>query len=317
MNIENQLRTIAALAADLPGGKQAALNPPAREADLDAIEGLVGEPLPAEVRALYAAADGQAEDTLGLFHAERFISSAEMLRQLEFSFSLVKPERPRVLDPAASDKIVRSIAECYIERCTKKNILGIRERSYRITGKFGVNSLEGPYVYRKQADGTESREAVRMKNHDELYRMAAALFELEKESWNWDSVAFEIRGKNDYTIRREFYDFDTELSISSTPEGAVRKKYFHYKWLPILSDYSGNYIGVDLDPDAAGTKGQVIIFGRDEQALHVVADSLSSFFDWVIVESQDARSAYAASKVHLHDLIRRKRSDMQEEKKQE
>lgn len=285
----------------------ATLNPPASAADLAAIERLIGESLPDDVRSLYGYADGQVDDSPGLFHADRFMSAAEVVRQLEFSVSLVKPERPAVDDPLASERIIRRIVERYIELCTKKNFLGVRERSYRITGRFGVSSLEGPYVYRKDGAGTESREAVRLRDCDDIYALAGELFELEKASWNWDAVAFEISGKDDYTIHREFYDFDTELGITSTPEGAIRKKYFHYKWLPVLSDGSGNYIGVDLDPGPAGAKGQVIIFDRDEEALFVVADGLPSFFDWVIEESKNPESAYATSRVHLHDLIRKER----------
>ena len=307
MGISEQLKEIVSLKASLPGGAKIALNPPARTADLEAVERLIGEALPSELLELYGFADGQQEDSEGLFHSERFISMAEAIKQLEFSVSLVKPERPAVDDPVASERIVRRIVERYIELCTKKNFLGVRERSYRITGKFGVSSLEGPYVYRKDGDGAESREAVRMRDSDDIYALAGELFELEKASWNWDTVAFEISGKDDYTIRREFYDFDNELGITSTPEGAIRKKYFHYKWLPVLSDGSGNYIGVDLDPGPAGRKGQVIIFGRDEEALFVVADGLPSFFDWVIEESEDPESAYATSRVHLHDLIRKER----------
>ncbi|KAG1836641.1 hypothetical protein DFJ58DRAFT_690790 [Suillus subalutaceus] len=51
--------------------------------------------------------------------------------------------------------------------------------------------------------------------------------------------------------------------MRSIPDGYVRKEYSQRGWIPLVADKAGNYIGIDLNPDAAGAVGQVIVFGRE------------------------------------------------------
>ncbi|MGL3199273.1 MULTISPECIES: SMI1/KNR4 family protein [Curtobacterium] len=68
---------------------------------------------------------------------------------------------------------------------------------------------------------------------------------------------------------------------SSTPEGFVQPKYSARGWIPLTHDGSGNHIGVDLDPGPAGTVGQVIMFGADDDEHQVLAPSLTSYLEQV------------------------------------
>lgn len=52
-------------------------------------------------------------------------------------------------------------------------------------------------------------------------------------------------------------------TMASVPPQWVKSAYACRGWLPLLSDRSGNYVGVDLEPGAGGSWGQIIIFGRD------------------------------------------------------
>lgn len=52
-------------------------------------------------------------------------------------------------------------------------------------------------------------------------------------------------------------------TMASVPPGWIKSQYACRGWLPLVTDRSGNYIGVDLDPGQGGSWGQVIIFGRD------------------------------------------------------
>lgn len=52
-------------------------------------------------------------------------------------------------------------------------------------------------------------------------------------------------------------------TMASIPPDWVKPLYACRGWLPLISDRSGNYIGVDLDPGQGGSWGQVIVFGRD------------------------------------------------------
>jgi len=66
-------------------------------------------------------------------------------------------------------------------------------------------------------------------------------------------------------------------SCSSKELDKVKCEYANTKWLPLIGDWSGNFIGLDFDPDSKGSKGQVINFGRDEEEKYVFADSLEEF----------------------------------------
>jgi cell wall assembly regulator SMI1 len=51
--------------------------------------------------------------------------------------------------------------------------------------------------------------------------------------------------------------------MQSVPPGWIRKEYSQRGWIPLISDKTGNYVGVDLNPGEGGSLGQVIVFGRD------------------------------------------------------
>ncbi|WP_348651944.1 SMI1/KNR4 family protein [Curtobacterium citreum] len=70
-------------------------------------------------------------------------------------------------------------------------------------------------------------------------------------------------------------------SASSSPDGFVQAKYSVRGWIPLTHDGGGNHIGVDLDPGPAGTVGQVITFGADDEVHHVLAPSLVSYLEQV------------------------------------
>jgi cell wall assembly regulator SMI1 len=65
------------------------------------------------------------------------------------------------------------------------------------------------------------------------------------------------------------------------PEGSVQKIYSHPGWIPLVRDWGGNYIAVDLAPGPKGTWGQIILFGRDYDCKFVVSKSWAHFLAMV------------------------------------
>jgi cell wall assembly regulator SMI1 len=61
----------------------------------------------------------------------------------------------------------------------------------------------------------------------------------------------------------------------SQPPNAIQKAYAHPGWIPLVRDWGGNNLAVDLAPGPAGKWGQVILFGRDYDCKYVVARSWS------------------------------------------
>lgn len=63
----------------------------------------------------------------------------------------------------------------------------------------------------------------------------------------------------------------------SQPPNSIQKVYAHPAWIPLVRDWGGNNLAVDLAPGPAGKWGQVILFGRDYDCKYVVARSWSAF----------------------------------------
>lgn len=71
--------------------------------------------------------------------------------------------------------------------------------------------------------------------------------------------------------------------MQSIPPGWVRKEYSQRGWLPLITDKTGNYIGIDLNPAESGAVGQVIVFGRDFDTKVVLwnGDGVAGWAKWL------------------------------------
>lgn len=72
-------------------------------------------------------------------------------------------------------------------------------------------------------------------------------------------------------------EFQEMQGHASHPAGAITPQYINLGWIPFLKDWGGNSVGIDLAPGPGGVSGQVITFGRDENAKYVLASSLEDF----------------------------------------
>ncbi len=89
-------------------------------------------------------------------------------------------------------------------------------------------------------------------------------------------------------------------TMASIPPQWVKSLYACKGWLPLLSDRSGNYVGVDLDPGTQGQWGQAIIFGRDFDRKCVLwrGEGESGWAKWVssIVEEFESHEGWEVDK---------------------
>lgn len=86
---------------------------------------------------------------------------------------------------------------------------------------------------------------------------------------------------NEWNVWLNLLDLNEQFGpdMSSFPENAIKPTYANKLWIPLATDGSGNYIGMDLDPGEEGNVGQVITYGRDEDEKKLVADSLAEFLE--------------------------------------
>lgn len=79
------------------------------------------------------------------------------------------------------------------------------------------------------------------------------------------------------TSRNQNWRQDLQARQDCVPPGAVQRAYAHPAWIPLVRDWGGNNLAVDLAPGPKGTWGQVILFGRDYDTKFVVARSWAAF----------------------------------------
>lgn len=79
------------------------------------------------------------------------------------------------------------------------------------------------------------------------------------------------------------------LHQKSIPLDAVQLCYVHRGWVPISKDLAGNVVAIDLAPGPAGTRGQIILFGRDFDTKVVVASSLQELFFVLVTDLEGGK----------------------------
>lgn len=93
---------------------------------------------------------------------------------------------------------------------------------------------------------------------------------------------------------------------TSYPPKSIKIAYTNTKWLPFSYDYAGNYLGVDLDPDVAGTSGQIINFGRDEEAKIVFAVSFQLFLELCLSVFETENLYKTIESTHFIDYLKKR-----------
>lgn len=273
-------------------------NPPAAMAEIAKIEALLGEKLPADLEQMLLMHNGEDGSGRGRMCGVGMVSAETILRNAEFALSQIKPEERYLKSPEKSKELLDKIVDFYRQQ--------IPQPWYKIEFDCSENSFGGPYLYETAGTTGKDRKIVRMK-YDDIRPIIKQLADLENPTWNWDKLEFEIYADS-YTVKRTDYNFDEEIPFTSFPENAIKKKYFNHKWIPVFEDGGGNYIGVDLDPDIKGTKGQVIIFGRDEENMVVLGKNLEEFFDFCIAQIEKYKGNDLENPLlnesHLHDVLR-------------
>lgn len=83
----------------------------------------------------------------------------------------------------------------------------------------------------------------------------------------------------------------------SVPPNAVQKAYAHPAWIPLVRDWGGNNLAVDLAPGPAGHWGQIILFGRDFDTKYVVARSWSHLLS-IVADDLNSGKWYVDEETH-------------------
>lgn len=122
------------------------------------------------------------------------------------------------------------------------------------------------------------------------------IYEIAREYENWVEVSAQMEFNG---------SFDDER-IQTFPPNCVRKS-SSQKWIPFTHDYSGNHIGLDLEPALKGSNGQVINFGSSEHPIFVMGKSFGEFLQRVVVELESGNFRIDADE----DFVMKKKPSVQ------
>lgn len=64
-----------------------------------------------------------------------------------------------------------------------------------------------------------------------------------------------------------------------TTAGAVRKRYWNPRWVPVMFDGTGDFLCLDLDPAPGGRRGQVVWFQKTSKRREVLTPSLDAWLE--------------------------------------
>ena len=265
--------------------------------EVEEIEKMIDESFPEDLLEIFEKANGQNEKTKKmLFLGLEYMNSQQIIKHLEFCNSLIKSEI-QVSDK--SDSIINKIARFYISKAPKHSLLGLKKNWYKIEFKCGIGNYEGPYLYINSNTTNKERTSFRIDDYSKIKQSIKELQQIENNSW--DTLNFVIFANGKIQTERKKNEFSAP---KSKPQKSIKEIYFYNKWIPFISDVGGNYIGYDLDPDENGTKGQIIIFGRDELQSTVVAKSLTEFLTRISDDLSFNNGEYLINRNHLFDNIK-------------
>jgi len=260
------------------------------------IKNLLEEEIPQEFIELYSHFNGEEDgDGTGSLLGLQYMDLKSVVSDLEFSRTLIKPKGKKLEESQTTKNLISKIVNYFLSLIPKD------KNWTRLELECSSHSLSEPYLYLK---GNEERIILKFLNDSDIvFKLCAELHQLEKDIKNWDKLEFVIYPSGQFDLKRIETNWDEIMDFESFPNKSVRLKYFHYKWLPIFTDGGGNFIGMDLDPDDNGKKGQIIIFGRDEKTLAVISNDLNSFLDFVL-QNIDKKTDIFLTENHIHEIFK-------------
>ena len=266
--------------------------------DISKIEGFLESPIPKGVKDIFEKYDGDGGEGYGAFIGHSPIGIDEAISELESAQERIKPENPYIADPEQSESLINELNAIY-----RSLIPEDKKPWYKILYNGCAISQGGPYFYQNETTSGREREILELSREQgsQVQGLLKELQKLEKDSYNWDEVKCALYGDGSHSVERKFFSFSDGLS--SFPVNSIKTIDLHAGWLPVIKDFGGNFIGIDFDPDTNGTKGQVIVYGRDEMEMFVLANSWGEFLDLVIGIIESKPDSLLES-THLHDYFK-------------
>lgn len=147
------------------------------------------------------------------------------------------------------------------------------------------------------ADGQDLESAYQLSNGGLFYGLHLLPLEEVMREWAfWRQAEHDpMAGQNPAVL----------ATMASVPPTWIKGLYACRGWIPLLSDRTGNYVGIDLDPGSGGSWGQVIVFGRDFDRKCVLwkGEGEGGWGKWLasFVDELESGEGWEADKSHSSD----------------
>ena len=81
-----------------------------------------------------------------------------------------------------------------------------------------------------------------------------------------------------WSVWKELLDSGEFAGINSDPATGVRNDWWNARWIPFTHNGGGDHLCLDLDPEASGSPGQVIMMWHDSSERELVALNFGTWF---------------------------------------
>lgn len=81
-----------------------------------------------------------------------------------------------------------------------------------------------------------------------------------------------------WTVWKDLLDSGDFAGITSEPASGIRNDWWNAGWIPFTHNGGGDHLCLDLAPDAAGSRGQVITMWHDSGERELIAPCFDAWF---------------------------------------
>lgn len=95
--------------------------------------------------------------------------------------------------------------------------------------------------------------------------------------------------ERDWALQQDLLQDGVFVDDGVEPEGAVRPVWWEPAWIPVAANSSGDFLCVDMRPDAGGQAGQVIVYWHADTRRTVLAPSFNEWLEQFAADLESGR----------------------------
>lgn len=94
---------------------------------------------------------------------------------------------------------------------------------------------------------------------------------------------------SEWSVLKQLWDDGTFEGMEGDAAVQIKPMWWNPRWIPFLSNSSGDFYCIDLDPEPTGSHGQIISFFHSEPRRELIAPDFRSWLEGVATTLERAR----------------------------